>query len=128
MGSAHTVYLCTQGIWCFYGNAKVKLFHVHAPKATTCTPSHLPAEGQPSKLTPTFSFPPPERMSELVLPLESSFMASTLRFLVVTLSSKLASIIDSTTRVHLLQVDATIRRMIKETNIINQLLIKELFI
>jgi hypothetical protein len=30
-------------------------------------------------------------MSELVLPPASSFMASTLRFLVVTLSSKLAS-------------------------------------
>ena len=42
-------------------------------------------------------------LASLVTPLESSFMASTLRILVMTLSSKLASIVDSATRVHLLQ-------------------------
>ena len=46
---------------------------------------------------------PSVTLASLVTPLESSFMASTLRILVMTLSSKLAAIVDSTTRVHLLQ-------------------------
>ena len=46
---------------------------------------------------------PHASLATLVQPLESSFMASTLRILVTTLSSMLASIVDSPTRVHLLQ-------------------------